>query len=76
MAYNFNPNNKEFNEEDLDFAMGGVNMSYEVMRKMAIENGMANARHGGYDKSELSLDELDKVMGGIPNEQPSSGRVR
>lgn len=76
MAYKFNPNNKEFNEDDLDFAMGGVNMSYEKMRNMAIENGVANARHGGSDKSELSLDELDKVMGGIPYEEPSSRRGR
>ena len=76
MAYDFNPDNKEFNEEDLDFAMGGVNMSYEVMRQMAIENGVANDRHGGHDNSELSFDELDKVMGGNPYEQSSGRRVR
>lgn len=76
MAYNFNPNNREFKEDNLDFAMGGVNMSYEEMRDMAIKNDMANARHGGSDESELSLEELDNYMGGIPYEQTSSKRGR
>lgn len=76
MAYDFDPNNREFNEEDLYFAMGGVNMSYEAMREMAIKNGLANVKHGGHDNSELSLDELDMVMGGNPYEQSSGRRVR
>lgn len=76
MAYNFKSNNEEFNEDNLDFVMGGVNMSYEEMRDMVIKNGMANARHGGSDETELSLEELDKYMGGIPYEQSSSRRGR
>lgn len=45
-------------------------MNYEEMRDMA------NARHGGSDETELSLEELDKYMGGIPYEQSSSRRGR
>ena len=76
MAYDFNHGNGGLTEESLDFAMGGVNKGYEDMRDMAIKSGMANARHGGSDEAELSLEELDKYMGGIPYEQSSSGRGR
>lgn len=76
MAYDFNHGNGGLPEESLDFAMGGVNKSYEDMRDMAIKNGIANASHGGSDETELSLEELDKYMGGIPYEQSSSGRGR
>lgn len=56
-------------EEDLMTALGGQHMSYEEAKEYAIEHGIANVRHGGYDSDELFEEDLKNVYGG-------SGRSR
>lgn len=80
MAYNYNnnKNNGELTEEDLDFAFGGTNMSYDEAKDYAIKHGVANVRHGvSQDNNfgELSEKELDNYLGGILIEH-TSGKGR
>jgi hypothetical protein len=80
MAYNYNDNKKngELTEVDLDFVLGGTNMSYEEAKDYAIKHGVANIRHGDSQDNnygELNEKELDNYLGGVPFEH-TSGRGR
>lgn len=78
MSYNYDRNNDSLSESELNFALGGTNLTYEEAKKIAIEKGLANSMHGGFvQDGELSLEELENVYGNpYLNEESSSRRGR
>lgn len=77
MNSNYNRNNDYLSESELNFALGGTNLSYEEAKKISIEKGLANSRHGGITQDrELTLEELENVYGNpyLNEELPSRRR--
>ena len=75
MAYNYNGNKNELTEEELNFALGGANLSYEEAKQYAVKRGLANAKYDDtriLDNGELTEEELSNYLGGIPFENTSS----
>lgn len=65
MAYNYNPNgaNDELNDDDLEFAIGGV--PYNVGVEYAREHGL-NVGDNQRSNDELTEEELEHYLGGVP----------